>query len=120
MILNGANGAGRVVADVILDREHSLPELLATFGHASRDGSLLAELGWCGHDHISTAGAWEECTAAPDDGARLACYDRAIEARQAAAAEAAPLNARLAVQRFVVEPCVAIAYRERQAGTAGR
>ena len=56
---------GRVVADVILDGEHSLPELLATFGHASRDGSLLAELGWCGRDHISTAGAWEECTAAP-------------------------------------------------------
>ena len=82
---------GRVVADVILDGEHSLPELLAKYGHARRDGSLLADLGWCGGERFSTAAAWEECTAARD--------------------------ARREVERFVVEPCVAIAYREWQAGT---
>ena len=108
---------GRVVADVILDDEHSLPELLAKYGHARRDGSLLADLGWCGGERFSTAAAWEECTAAPDDGARLACYDRAIEVRQEAAAEAAPRDLGRGVERFVVEPCVAIAYREWQAGT---
>ena len=106
---------GRVVADVILDGEHSLPELLAKYGHARRDGSLLADLGWCGGDRFSTAAAWEECTAAPDDAARLACYDRAIETRQAGDGTAAPRDARREVERFVVEPCVAIAYREWRA-----
>ena len=106
---------GRVVADVILDGEHSLPELLAKYGHARRDGSLLADLGWCGGDRFSTAAAWEECTAAPDDAARLACYDRAIETRQAGDDTAAPRDARREVERFVVEPCVAIAYREWRA-----
>ena len=107
---------GRVVADVILDDEHSLPEFLAKYGHARRDGSLLADLGWCGADHFSTAAAWEECQAAVDDGARLACYDGASKARLAAA-EAGPRDSRHAVERLVFEPCTAIACREWRAGT---
>ena len=99
---------GRVVADVVLDDEYSLAELVVDYGHG-RPYDSGKRAGWCDQAPADTAAERTDCAAIADDDERLACYDRAP---RAAAVETVPPDLAGEFARYVIEPCFTTIVRE--------
>ena len=107
--------SGRVVADIVLDGEHSLRAVLAGAGYVHPD-YLHTDPGWC-DDEVQPEAATEPTAEATmqdfldDTLARLELDESRETGNAPAAAPAGPFDLQAEMERHILDPCLAASIR---------